>query len=153
MDISGEEAKKKWKSLKDTFRKQMKNIPATRSGDEGGAQTKPNWKFYDSLCFLRDIFMPYYFTTYGRLGNSLETFENETDDDEQSPLPTTPPLSRIFSRTDCENKKKGPTSSKSDVGDKMLEMEQRKTRCHIVHATGRTQKRRSSLLFKYASDD
>ncbi|KAF6204404.1 hypothetical protein GE061_002745 [Apolygus lucorum] len=102
----------------------MRNIPATRSGDEGGAQTKPNWKFYDSLCFLRDIFMPS--TTYGNVGNNLETFENETGNDEQSPLPTTPPLPRIFSPTDCENKKKGPKSAKSDIGDKMLEMEQRK---------------------------
>lgn len=43
-----------WKNLKDEFRKQLQKTP--RSGDE--APEPSSWKYYDSMLFLRDQFIP-----------------------------------------------------------------------------------------------
>jgi hypothetical protein len=49
-----EAAKKKWKGLRDNFRRELKKVDKPRSGD-GAPPHTPRWIHYKSLEFLRDV--------------------------------------------------------------------------------------------------
>ncbi|CAH0696625.1 unnamed protein product [Spodoptera exigua] len=49
--------KKKWKNLKDGYRKELKKVPMLRSGDEG-SDYKSQWKYFEQLSFLKDEYLP-----------------------------------------------------------------------------------------------
>lgn len=47
----------KWKSLRDSFRKELKKMPVKRSGDGASESTwKSSWQYFESLYFLKDQF-------------------------------------------------------------------------------------------------
>lgn len=56
MYFSGEEAKKKWKNLKDKFRKTIQK-PPPRSGS-GAVTQKDKWRFFDLMLFVKDTMIP-----------------------------------------------------------------------------------------------
>lgn len=48
----------KWKTLRDTFRKELKKMPIKRSGDGASdADWKSTWKYSERLSFLKDQFI------------------------------------------------------------------------------------------------
>ncbi|CAK1549120.1 unnamed protein product [Leptosia nina] len=49
--------KKKWKNLRDIYRKELKKIPKSRSGDPS-LDYEPSWKYFSMLGFLKDECMP-----------------------------------------------------------------------------------------------
>lgn len=52
--------KKKWKSLRDTFGKELRKIPEGRSGDEGllNFETYTSWPYFESMLFLKNQMRP-----------------------------------------------------------------------------------------------
>ena len=46
----------KWKSLRDTFRKELRKLPVQRSGDAayGIPGPRSSWRYFESLYFLKD---------------------------------------------------------------------------------------------------
>ncbi|XP_023228253.1 uncharacterized protein LOC111628658 [Centruroides sculpturatus] len=57
LNIGKELAKSKWKSLRDNFRKELKKIQNTRSGDAAPAK-RTKWIHFSSLEFLREFIKP-----------------------------------------------------------------------------------------------
>jgi len=55
--ILGNDAKDKWKNLKDKFRKELQKIPISRSGD-GGSEYRSKWPFFNSMMFVKDTLIP-----------------------------------------------------------------------------------------------
>lgn len=54
-----DDIKKKWKSLRDNFRKELKKKPTRRSGaSREETEWVPQWKFFNSMVFLQDEVMP-----------------------------------------------------------------------------------------------
>lgn len=51
-------AQNKWKNLKDYFRRELKKLPVSRSGDPGDIADKSHWPYFKSLLFLQDQFLP-----------------------------------------------------------------------------------------------
>ncbi|CAK1585168.1 unnamed protein product [Parnassius mnemosyne] len=49
--------KKKWKNLRDTYSKELKKMPKSRSGDSS-SNYEPAWKYFTLLGFLKDEYMP-----------------------------------------------------------------------------------------------
>lgn len=49
--------KTKWKNLRDTFRRELRKIPAPRSGDAADAIHEVTWPYYKYLLFLKDQFI------------------------------------------------------------------------------------------------
>lgn len=50
--------KKKWKNLKDKYRKELKQTREHRSGDPGGSSKESDWVFFKLLDFLKDQMIP-----------------------------------------------------------------------------------------------
>ncbi|XP_062541835.1 uncharacterized protein LOC134209825 [Armigeres subalbatus] len=73
-----EETKKKWKSLRDAFGKELKKVPEKRSGDEAplNYETYTTWPYFDSMLFLKDQMRPRKSGGNLRVGDA-ETVENE----------------------------------------------------------------------------
>ncbi|XP_028166305.1 transcription factor Adf-1-like [Ostrinia furnacalis] len=58
LNIEVTDLKKKWKNIKDHYRKELKRYPAPRSGDAGNVNRPSNWQYFSQLGFLRDEVMP-----------------------------------------------------------------------------------------------
>ncbi|XP_069688245.1 uncharacterized protein [Periplaneta americana] len=57
VNVSGDEAKTKWKNLKDTFRKLLTKPPQVPSGtgESFPDRDKPKWKHYEFMLFIKDV--------------------------------------------------------------------------------------------------
>ncbi|XP_036343199.1 uncharacterized protein LOC118752413, partial [Rhagoletis pomonella] len=55
-----QDAKKKWRNLRDQFSKELKKIPKGKSGDTQDQATiyTGRWRYFKSLLFLRDTILP-----------------------------------------------------------------------------------------------
>lgn len=55
-----DEIRKKWKSLRDVFGKELKKVPDRRSGDEAppNYETYTTWPYFESMLFLKDQMRP-----------------------------------------------------------------------------------------------
>lgn len=86
----GDEAKKKWRNLRDQFSKELKKIPKTKSGDSQDSVPKypGKWQYFNMLLFLRDILTPR--ATEGNVSEdtrSSEVNQENSDEDESVNLP------------------------------------------------------------------
>lgn len=52
------DVKKKWKSLKDMYRKEVKKIPLSRSGETAMIDAEVKWKYFKLLAFIKDEIVP-----------------------------------------------------------------------------------------------
>ncbi|KAL4714329.1 hypothetical protein ACJJTC_009681 [Scirpophaga incertulas] len=88
--IAEDNLKKKWKNLKDGYRKELKKVPTFRSGSEG-SDYQSQWKYFEQLSFLKDEYMP----TMGASNLIIEedTEVSQATEDEPSPssLHSSPP--------------------------------------------------------------
>ncbi|XP_050309606.1 transcription factor Adf-1-like [Anthonomus grandis grandis] len=81
-----DDAKKKWRNLRDQFTKELKKISKPRSGDpqEFVASYSRKWQYFANMLFLKDTLIPR--NTEGNISlNVLEASESTTainDDDE-----------------------------------------------------------------------
>lgn len=87
MVISVEQLKKKWKNLKDAYRKEFKKISTTpRSGDPGsGDDNSSHWKYFNLMSFLKEDFM----TVEGD-SNLIENENEDLDVSSPSEAPSSP---------------------------------------------------------------
>ncbi|KAL4709410.1 hypothetical protein ACJJTC_001206 [Scirpophaga incertulas] len=69
--------KKKWKNLKDHYRKEFKKNLAPRSGDAGNVNQPSNWQYFSQLRFLQDEVVPN--VTEGNLSST--EVSNQTNND------------------------------------------------------------------------
>lgn len=51
----GDTIKKKWRGLRDNFRKEFLKQGKPRSGDSGGPKQTSKWAYFESMLFLKDI--------------------------------------------------------------------------------------------------
>lgn len=56
--VAEADVKKKWKNLKDKYRKELKQTREHRSGDPGGSSKESDWVFFKLLDFLKDQMIP-----------------------------------------------------------------------------------------------
>lgn len=63
--------KKKWKSLRDVFRAELKRLPKPKSGDETPSTFTSSWTFFNNMVFLKDQMNP------RRLTGSVTVSETE----------------------------------------------------------------------------
>ncbi|XP_050293856.1 uncharacterized protein LOC126734324 [Anthonomus grandis grandis] len=84
--LAKDDAKKKWRNLRDQFTKELKKISKPRSGDpkEFVASYSRKWQYFANMLFLKDTLIPR--NTEGNISlNVLEASESTTainDDDE-----------------------------------------------------------------------
>ncbi|XP_050299105.1 uncharacterized protein LOC126737995 [Anthonomus grandis grandis] len=58
LNVSKEAAKKRWKSLRDVFRNELKKLPKPKSGDETPSNFSSKWTYFKILWFLKDQMTP-----------------------------------------------------------------------------------------------
>lgn len=70
--------KKKWKNTKDNYRKELKKIPQTRSGDPA-SNYESHWKYFNQMAFMKDQIQP-----TRNESNIITNFSNDSDDNEDT---------------------------------------------------------------------
>ncbi|XP_050302040.1 transcription factor Adf-1-like [Anthonomus grandis grandis] len=58
VNVSKEAAKKRWKSLRDVFRNELKKLAKPKSGDETPLNFSSKWTYFKILWFLKDQMTP-----------------------------------------------------------------------------------------------
>lgn len=110
--------KKKWKNIKDHYRKELKKNPTPRSGDAGNVNQPSNWQYFSQLRFLRDEVVPN--ITEGNLSStevsnqiSNDSFEIEDISEESSQENTTghDEESSIYPQQTSTSSQEAPVSS------------------------------------------
>lgn len=130
--IAGEEARKRFKNLRDTFRKELKKIKTVgRSGSEGGTQHYfGSWPYFKSLIFLKD-------QVVGRKSSGSSSFIRDVDVDNEDTETSVRNESECFSfHLEPENESSLPPEkevpsrkrkrNEDDFNLKMLALEERK---------------------------
>lgn len=58
--FTGEDAKKKWRSLRDTYMREIKKVNKPRSGSSADDPLfyTGKWQYFEAMSFLRDSLMP-----------------------------------------------------------------------------------------------
>lgn len=77
--FSGDQAKTKWKYLRDTFRAELRKTQQQRSGDEGGSTFHSSWPWFESMSFLKDVMAP------RRMTSNLSQDTSSTPEDRDDP--------------------------------------------------------------------
>ncbi|CAK1581612.1 unnamed protein product [Parnassius mnemosyne] len=113
MNIEVTDLKKKLKNIKDHYRKELKKIPASRSGDAGYVNQPSNWQYFSHSNFLRDEILPNVTE-----GASISSQESSTSSQEAS----TP--SREASTSERSRKKK----TANEIRTEFLELESKRIR-------------------------
>ncbi|XP_013198613.1 transcription factor Adf-1-like [Amyelois transitella] len=118
LNIEVTDLKKKWKNLKDHYRKELKKNPAPRSGDAGNVNQPSNWQYFSQLRFLQDEVVPN--VTEGNLSRpevsnqiSNDSFETEDISGENSQEDTTGhnEESSIYPQQPSTSSQEAPVSS------------------------------------------
>ncbi|XP_028898061.1 uncharacterized protein LOC105215197 isoform X2 [Zeugodacus cucurbitae] len=81
--IPKEDAKKKWRNLRDQFSKELKKVPKLKSeaSQNQSAIYTGKWRYFKSLLFLKDALTPR--ETYGNLSMLLEDSTTATEADKE----------------------------------------------------------------------
>lgn len=100
--ITGDEAKSKWKNLKDKYRKLVSKIPYVPSGSDGTSTncSTNKWRFFNYMTFVKDVVSPG--QTFGNLIPAAEEIivELHGSDDGQ-----------ILSEEDCNESSEAMSAS------------------------------------------
>ncbi|XP_066960935.1 uncharacterized protein [Macrobrachium rosenbergii] len=72
-------AKRKWKNLKDYYRKEIKKLENPRSGDGASEMVHSTWPYFTQLSFLKDIYRP-----ASRSSNLSQGENTQVTEDDQS---------------------------------------------------------------------
>lgn len=110
--------RKKWKNLRDQFRKEKKKIPTPRSGD-GGDEIESTWPHFQLMQFINDDITPEVMT--GNLQDSDSESLNESSHADQHDV-MSPAASTSSSRTHASKRSK----TASDYRDELIECERKK---------------------------
>lgn len=134
------EVKKKWKGLRDVFRREHKK--AHKSGDEAPSEFCSSWPFYEQMMFLSDIID--HRDLKGNIASPQKSESSTTKDsskgdedvltacsDEEDCSPNTPEIELYAKRQNMgppanTTKKKKMNVRKPDCGDQFLEIEKAK---------------------------
>lgn len=124
--VSVTEVKKKWKHLRDQYRKELKKKPTPRSGAASeDTEWIPQWKYYNLMRFLQDEVLPA--PSSGNLSNpanlsqdSMSPLSTINDDDERT-TESRPSIDTNLSTCDS-----APRRSLSDQRNEMLRLEKEK---------------------------
>ncbi|KAL5245841.1 hypothetical protein ACI65C_013249 [Semiaphis heraclei] len=81
IDMSGNDAKIKWKNLKDKFRRELQKEPKCRSGDAGG-EYKSKWSFFNMMMFVKDSLIPSVMSGNLIVEEQLQSLTHEVTDNE-----------------------------------------------------------------------
>ena len=128
--LSGNAVRAKWKTLRDTFRKELQKKPRPRSGDDGAhASWKSSWKHFETLVFLLDQFtarcssgsLPEVTTDSVDSEVADNDAPNPDDSDVPSVVPSSPSVN--ISADPATRKRKRPTD---EIGNALIRLEQRK---------------------------
>ncbi|KAF0726656.1 transcription factor Adf-1-like, partial [Aphis craccivora] len=115
-----DDAKKKWRSLRDQFLKEIKKIPTCRSGSsqEYAALYKGKWGYFNSMLFLKDTAVPR--VTDGNISDiNVDADEDSEEPDEIDDFDQTstssynissPPSTSFTTQANHKRKKKQDTS-------------------------------------------
>ncbi|XP_055590271.1 uncharacterized protein LOC129742397 [Uranotaenia lowii] len=81
-DTTSDSAKKKWKNLRDTFSKELRKIPESRSGDASrlNFEAYTTWPCFESMVFLRHQLKPR--KSGGNLSRASGESSNPVDGDD-----------------------------------------------------------------------
>nr|XP_049694242.1 transcription factor Adf-1-like [Helicoverpa armigera] len=149
LNIEVTDLKKKWKNIKDHYRKELKKNPTPRSGDAGNINLPSNWQYFSQLRFLHDEIVPN--ITEGNLTStevsnqiSNDSFEIEDISEESSQENTTghDEESSIYSQQTSTSSQETSTASReastsqrsrknktaNDIRTEFLELERKKIR-------------------------
>lgn len=128
--ISVEQLKKKWKNLKDAYRKELKKNPDSRSGDPGcDNDTSSQWKYFNMMTFLKEEFMPA--ENESNLNEDLDDSTRFEIQLRQTPSPSSPLQPREVSAEPCATQLETPQFSRkrskpNDIRAEYLEIEKKK---------------------------
>ncbi|KAH9638830.1 hypothetical protein HF086_012783 [Spodoptera exigua] len=114
--------RKKWKNLRDQYRKEKKKFPTPRSGD-GGDEVESTWPYFQLMQFINDDITPEVMT--GNLHDSDDSESlNESCQTEQYNIADVMSLSAstCSSRTSASKRNK----SASDYRDELIECQRKK---------------------------
>lgn len=113
--------RKKWKNLRDQFRKEKKKFPTPRSGDGGDEVEESTWPYFKLMQFINDDITPEIMT--GNLNDSDSESINESNNAEQHTAEVlSPGTSTCSSHTTASKRKK----TASDYRDELIECERKK---------------------------
>lgn len=121
--FSGSVVRSKWKSLRDTYRKELHKMPKVHSGDDGSqAGWKSTWKHFDTLSFLQDQFVVR--SSGGNLPNTETTRPEENEESAESDIEKLPLAENESSVvTPAQTKRKRPSD---EIGATLVRLEERK---------------------------
>lgn len=138
----GNLVRSKWKTLRDTFRKELKKMPMKRSGD-GASETvwKSSWAHFESLYFLKDQFTARKSTgNLPEIGTDIvieDTFETYAENLENNNIDDTSSASNEQQNTSQPNTSSASTpvirgrkrkSENDDIGAALINLEKNKIR-------------------------
>lgn len=121
--------KKRWKHLKDQYRKELKKQPILRSGSES-EPWESTWQYFNLMSFAKDELIPA--SSSGNLSNNeietLETENIETHSDTEMMAPASPVLSQPIPSPIGSSASQTSSSfrKRTNIRDDMLEIEKKK---------------------------
>lgn len=135
--------RRKWKNLKDRFRKEVRKIRDKKSGADGATQQECDWPFFSLLHFLRDQMTPAQMSGNLQGRNASENHDtprNSEDDvgqktpelfaNEGTDRPETPTPTSVLTPDTHEVVRKRKRENAQDVAtQKLLEIEEKKLEC------------------------
>ncbi|XP_063226037.1 uncharacterized protein LOC134532918 [Bacillus rossius redtenbacheri] len=141
LESDTEELRKKWKNLKDRFRKELRKIRDKKSGADGATQQESDWPFFPLLHFLRDQMTPAQMSgnlqemtaseIHDTAGNSDDEGGQETQvrfaSERTVDRPQTPPNTLVRTPDTHELVRKRKRDNSQDVAtQKLLQIEEKK---------------------------
>ncbi|XP_068212670.1 uncharacterized protein, partial [Palaemon carinicauda] len=79
--------KRKWKNLKDYYRKELKKVEKPKSGDGASEIVNSTWPYFNQSSFLKDIYLPEYRSSNLSQEENIRIMEDDlslVDDDIES---------------------------------------------------------------------
>ncbi|GJQ66877.1 hypothetical protein Trydic_g7900 [Trypoxylus dichotomus] len=129
MQFPVKDVRKKWKYLRDQYRKELKKIP---KNEDGSWTCQPSWPYFQSLEFLTPemSFDDVSGSTTQNVTNSNfnEVSRGTVDDEEEEILPDSPLNSSETIQEVSKNRapKRKPPSSNNEFNEKLLKLEEKK---------------------------
>ncbi|KPI91724.1 hypothetical protein RR46_15228 [Papilio xuthus] len=114
--------KKKWKNLRDHYRKELKRCSVSRSGDPDGERYESSWKYFHNMSFTKDELIP--------VASEVNVKEEEKDSEDDNSASA----EEDYTETNVESKKEQDTEqignerkrTAQDLRQEYLEIEKKK---------------------------